>query len=199
MLESGTVLEIIKALKWISTLGYSDIREAKNDVAELVSELSKSLVNLWDVVCHVTRIKEDEFSIESFSAVYDYFVEFYLGTGNLMPARTYCGNVRRTVGRIKFKFAKFLHTDLGKWDEVDEALKKIVKGDGEILDEYEASIRKLDYELKEIKGLLEKKEVEAGRSKYFGLKSDLENDLRLLKSGTEEMNRALDHINALAG
>lgn len=199
MLELKTVQEIIEALKWISTLGNSDIKEVKNDVEELVSELSKSLANLWDVVCQVTSIKEDEFSKESFSAVYDYFVEFYLGMGNLMPARTYCGNVRRTVGRIKFKFAKFLHTDVGKWDEVDAALRKIVKRDGDILAEYETSIRKLDYELKEIKGLLVKKEVVAGKNRYFGLKSDLEDNIRLLKSGTEEMSRALDHINSLAG
>lgn len=126
-------------------------------------------------------------------------MRFYVGDWNISPARTHCGNVERTVERIKFKLPKILHTELGKWDEVDEQLEQIVAQDGNILREYDASINKLDSNLREIKVLLEQEAFVVGKQKYYGLKKNLEADIRRLKSGVERMEQASNHINKIVG
>jgi len=199
MLELGSVKEIIKVLEWIATFGHSDIERIKSDINDLISELSKSLANLWDVVTQVTSIKEDAFSEKSFEQIYDYFFKFYVGDWNISPARTHCGNVERTVKRIKFKVAEFFHTNIGKWDEVDGKLKLIVDRDGKILREYDASINTLDSSLKEVRALLQNGDIVSAKRKYYSLKSDLESDIQVLSEGVKRMEQASSHVNKLAG
>lgn len=199
MLELKSVQEIVGALKWLSTLGLSELKDVKTDVTDLIAELSKSLTNLWEVVTQTTKIKKKKFGKESFDDVYDYFLTFYSGDWNISPARTHCGNVERTVGRIKFKLAKILHTDLGKWSEVDEKLKDIVNQDSDILYDYDQSIRKLDSEMKKIKALLDDGKRSKAKVRYYELKANLESDIRLLRNGIKNMEKALDRVNKVAG
>jgi hypothetical protein len=213
MLELKSVEGIVNALAWISSLGLSEVKGVKTDVEELISELSKSLVNLWEVVKTVTAIDDGEFTKEKFEGIYDYFINFYVGDWNISKARTHCGNVERTADRIKFKFVKVLHTDIGKWNEADEKLQLIVDRDGQILHEYDASISKIDSSLREIKDLLEeenssvsqrkyfglKKNPSVSQRKYFGLKKEMEDDIRQLKNGINAMEQAYNHINQILG
>lgn len=198
MLKLTSIQEIIKALVWISSLGLSEVKGAKDDIKELISQLSSSLVNLWKVVKTVTAIDESEFTNKRFEDIYDYFVEYYVGDWNISQARTHCGDVERTAKRIKSKFVRVLHTDIGKWEEVEEQLKLIVNCDGEILQEYDASINKIDSSLREIKDLL-KGNSSIGEQKYFSLKKEIEDDIKQLKKGVNVMEQAFNHINRIVG
>ena len=197
--ELQSLGEILKTLKWLSTLGLSELKDVKMDVIDLISELSKSLTSLWEVVTQATNIKKKKFGKESFGTAYDYFLGFYAGDWNISPARTHCGNVERAVGRIKFKVGKILHTDLGKWNEVDEKLKEIVDGDGVILYEYDQSIKNLDSEMNQIKTLLDKDKDSEAKTRYYDLKAKLESDIRFLRKGIKRMEMAIDHVNKVAG
>lgn len=199
MLELASIAEITKTLKWIITLSASEIKDIKNNVNELIADLSESLVSLWDVVSEVTNINDDEFTKDSFDVMYDYFFKFYLGDWNIKRARTHCSKVNRTTGKIKFKVSKFLHTDLGKWDEMDEKLKLITMIDDNILDEYDKSIKKIDTELKNVKRLLEENNLESANQAYRSIKTGLEKDLYTLRSGVTIMEEALDHVSNVSG
>jgi len=199
MLDLKSIQEIANALVWISSLGLSEVKGVKTDVEELISELSKSLVNLWEIVKTVTAIDESEFTKEKFEDIYDYFLEFYFGDRNISQTRTHCGNVERTANRIKFKFAKVLHTDIGKWNEADEQLNLIVTRDGAILREYDASISKIDSGLRKIKDMLEGENYSIGKQRYFSLKKEMEDDVKQLKNGVNAMEQAFNHINQIVG
>jgi hypothetical protein len=198
MLELGTIKEIVKALEWIATLGKSEIKDYKNEVNDLISELSKSLTNLWDVVKQLTAIKEKNFSKDSFHEVYDYFFSFYAGDWNISPARTHCGNVIRSTNRIKFKVSKRLHGDLGRWKEIDKKIDFIGSADPVILDEYDGSIQKIDSRLKEIRKAIDN-DIEDAKKQYFSLKDNLRSDIRFLKNGVKKMEIAIDHVNKHTG
>ena len=199
MLELKSVKEIVSALTWLSTLGLSDIKDVKAEVKDLIAELSKSLTSLWDVATQIASIEKNDFGTISFNKVYDYFMKFYVGDWNISPARTHCGNVERAVGRIKFKISKRLHADLGKWSEVDAQVREIVERDGDILYEYDESIRKLDAKMREIKDLLNQNKRSRPKVLYFELKDSLEDDIRVLREGINRMENAINVVNKLVG
>ena len=73
MLELESVREIVSTLKWMLTLGASEIKQVKEDIRELIQELSKSLTNLWDLTTKITTLPEGELNKASFETLYDYF------------------------------------------------------------------------------------------------------------------------------
>jgi hypothetical protein len=150
MLDLSSIKASVDAIAWIATLGGSDVRNVRDETDELLQELSRSLKSLWDVTREITRLSPSDFNEKSFEAVYDYFKGFYLDPADISKARTHCGNVERTVGRIKFKLASILHTDMGKWEETSQHLGTIIGQDGNILDSYDRSIAVLNAVLQDI-------------------------------------------------
>ncbi len=199
MLELGSVQEILKTLKWVLTLGQSDVKDVKDEIDELIRELSASLTNLWDITTKVSEIRDADFTQERFEVIRDYFLRFYFGQQNVSSARTHCGNVERDVERIKFKLFKFLHTDIGRWKEVDDKLAGIVDVDVDILRHYDNCIDSLDQRLTGIKEKLDKGQLDTAKASYKELKRDLESDIRELNLGVQTMRQGLDHIRTIAG
>ena len=199
MLELESVREIVSTLKWMLTLGASEIKQVKEDIRELIQELSKSLTNLWDLTTKITTLPEGELNKASFETLYDYFVTFYVGPENISTARTHCGNVERGVNKIRFKLAKFFHTDIGKWNEAGDKLRKIVGADFAILRQYDSCIDTLDARLRSIRDQLEAGSVDTARQSYASLKRDLETDIRELNDGRKTMDAALGHVARIVG
>src|SRR5262249_9722910 len=123
------VKAIVKALTWLLTLGRSDLNHMKSETRELIDHLTASLKSRWDAVKQVTSLDANTFSKHAFAPVYDYFTDYYVAPENTRAAKTHCGMVERDLKRIKFKLAKLLHTDLGKWGEADQHFAQIVGQD----------------------------------------------------------------------
>jgi hypothetical protein len=199
MFEFKTINGIMESLNWIITLGKSDIDGVKEETNELIRELSKSLKNLWDITKEITKIPVNHLTKEKFDDRYDYFFTFYLGDENISAARTHCGNVLRDVKRIKFKLAKILHTNIGKWKEADEKLNSIVEEYPNILEDYNKSIASLESRMKEIRAHFDSRDVASARQSYATLKRDLENDIKRLRKGVLIMEEAIEHVNKITG
>jgi hypothetical protein len=199
MFDLTSISNIIKSLNWILTLGKSDIVHVQKETDNLIRELSKSLTNLWDVTRELTKHSESDFTKERFDEAYDYFYSFYLGHENISTARTHCSTVQRDVGRIKFKIAKILHTDIGKWTDVDQKLSGIVDADDAILGDYDNCIDTLYNRVQVIRHHLDAGDVDSARQGYGSLKRDLENDIEQLRQGVATMEAAINHVRKFAG
>jgi hypothetical protein len=199
MLDLASVKAIVGALRWISTLGKSDVKDVQKEVDELIAELSKSLTSLWDLTKSITAIPEEQFSKKRFVEVQDYFTTFYAGDHNISAARTRCGNVERSVGRIIFKLTHFLHTDVGKWGEAWTQLREIVHTDGQILEDYDKSVAKIHKRLGAIRADLDARKKKAPRDSYYKLKDDLREDVEQLRKGVEQMEKALGRVRRVSG
>jgi hypothetical protein len=73
MLELKTINSIIESLEWILTLGKSEIVDVKKETNEVIKELSKSLINLWDATKEITKISKVDLTKEKFEDRWDYF------------------------------------------------------------------------------------------------------------------------------
>jgi hypothetical protein len=107
--------------------------------------------------------------------------------------------VERAVGRIKFKLAQFLHTDLGKWTEADDKLSEIVTADPVILGEYDSAIDNLHCRLKEVREGFASSDVQKARNLYSQLLTDLEPDIERMRTGVSQMKDALERIQRISG
>ena len=199
MFDLMTIQGIIGTLKWVLTLGKSEVIHVKKETDEVINEPSKSLMNLWDIMKEITNLSEVDFTKEQFENRYDYFLNFYFGDRNISAARTHCGNVVREVDRIKFKLAKILHTNIGRWEEADKKLSYLKEADPVILYDYDSCISSLHDRMKLIKGHFDAGEVTSAMQSYSTLKIDLENDINQLREGVETMELAINHINKIAG
>src|SRR5215472_14127882 len=81
-----SISAIGKALEWFLTLGRNELRQVRGDAQELLSDLRKSLVNLWDVATEVTRLDSSDLTMQTFQPVYEYFTRFYLNPDNISAA-----------------------------------------------------------------------------------------------------------------
>ena len=103
LLELGTVASIVKGLAWIHSFSADEITNVKKETEELLTDLSKSLVNLYDVVEKITNLSKrlpqlsDQAYGEEFRSVYAYCNRFYFDQNDISKARTHCGDVERDV------------------------------------------------------------------------------------------------------
>jgi hypothetical protein len=199
MLDLTSIKEIGSVLNWIATLGKKEIQGVKEQIRELIGHLSASVVSLWDAAKEITRLKEGEFTKESFNEIYDYFIGFYLQPGEISSARTHCSVVARDVGRIKVQFAKTLHTDLGRWAEADEKFQTITNADSALLETYDASLNKLKLHLDVIRQRVEANQIAEAEAEYFKLKDKLRSDVLEMREGISKMNTAYAHLERIAG
>jgi hypothetical protein len=199
MLDLTSIKEIGSVLNWIATLGKKDIQGVKEQIRELIGHLSASVVSLWDAAKEITRLKEGEFTKESFTEIYDYFIGFYLQPGEISSARTHCSVVARDVGRIKVQFAKTLHTDLGRWAEADEKFRTITNADSALLETYDASLAKLKLHLDVIRQRVEASQIVEAETEYFKLKDKLRSDVLEMREEISKMNAAYAHLERISG
>jgi hypothetical protein len=198
MLPFSSIKSIVGALGWLLTLGKSDVKHVQDEIEDLIRELSKSLVSLWDATVTIAGIPEAGFNATSFEEQRDYFMRFYLGPQNISVARTHCGNVQRAIDRITFKVAKVFHTDLGKWREATTKFRDIVNADGQLLTDYDACIETLRGRLESIRHELDN-DVAKAKQAYAALKRELEGDIQQLHLGIKAMKAASDHIRRVVG
>jgi hypothetical protein len=199
MLDLAAIKKIGDVLEWIATLGEKEIRGVKEHIRELIGHLSASVVSLWDAAKEITRLKKSEFTKDSFNAIYDYFVGFYIQPGEISAARTHCSVVARDLERIKVKFAKALHTDLGRWEEAEGRFREIIGGDSMLLETYDASIAKLKLHLDVIRQRLDAGQISEAEVEYFKLKDKLLSDVLQMRAGISKMNEAYAHLERISG
>jgi hypothetical protein len=70
-MELSSIVSIGKGLEWFLTLGRSELRQVRAEAEELLSDLRKSLVNLWDISTEVTRIEPSELTMQTFQPIYN--------------------------------------------------------------------------------------------------------------------------------
>lgn len=198
-MDLSSIKHIAEAISWFLTLGKSDLRQVRTETEELLNDLRKSLVNLWDVTTEVTRLAPDEVTVKSFSPIRDYVYRFYLNPHDISAARTHCGNVERDVERITFKLSTLLHSDLGKWKHARTALRNIIDFDGTLTTSYDKCIKTIWVNVEAILDDLKSRRTKAGREKYKQLRRDLESDVAELKKYMTEMEDAARHLWKVAG
>jgi len=184
----------VAAIQWLLTLGRSELRQVRTDTEELLNDLRKSLVNLWDVTTEVTKLAPKDLTADSFRPVYEYFVRFYLDPQSISAARTHCGHIARDVDRITFKLSSLLHTDLGRWQDARRKLGEVVNGDSMLLASYDACIQDLDDRLTVISDFFEQGKDDAAREAYRSLRMELRPDVRRLRTYVAKMEQASQHL-----
>ena len=199
MLELADVSGILRLLERLLTFGRSDIVQVESETDELIRDLSKSLVSLHDVVTQVTRLKPEEFNETAFGEICDYFKRFYLYPEDMDKARTHCSTLKRDVGRITYKLAQFLRTDIGQWEEVSRNIQSEQDLDQSMTKAYDASIEKLNEKLNEIQNNLANGDVATALDLYKRLKADLSADIGELRTGIETMKRVAVRIREVCG
>jgi len=199
MLDLTIIRTLADVLKWFSTLGQHDLMGLKENVRELIGHLSASIVSLWDVTKEVTRLSKGQFTRESYDDVYDYFTTYYLQPGAISQARTHCQVVERDLKRIKFKVARILHTDAGKWAEAEQQFEAIAHGDLDVLQGYEQALGELKRHLDKIKMDLDAGRISEAETAYFDLKGKLRADVLQMREGVNKMNEAYAHVEGISG
>lgn len=199
MLDLTSIKNIIDTLNWILTLGKSDLVQVQNETDELIRELSASLIHLWDVTTEITKSSASAITEVEFENTYQYFYRFYLGDPNISIARTHCSNISRDVDRIKFKLANILHTDIGKWSEIDLQLSSIIHNDIDILMDYDNCIKTLHDRMLAIRGNFKTGDTASAQKLYSTLKKELENDIEQLRLGVATMEKAINHVRKTSG
>jgi hypothetical protein len=183
-----------KTFLWILTLGKSELRAVRTDVEELINDLRKSLVSLYDLAKVITDIDAANLDARTFAPVYDYVDRFYLNPQDLSAARTHCGYVSRDVDRIMFKLGKLLHSDVGKWKEAQQQLVAVIGADGAILDSLDSTVTDIRAKLDAVNTHLMAGNVPAARNFYSQLSATLKPDVVALGKYVDAMDRANRHL-----
>jgi hypothetical protein len=199
MFGLSDIAGILNLLERFLTFGRSDITGVQEETEELIRDISRSLVSLYDVVTEVTRLKVEEFNEEAFTEIYNYFYRFYLNPEDIDKARTHCSILKRNVGRITYKFALVSHTNIGKWNDVSMNIMSSQDLDEEILRDYNRSIDTLKEQLDEIQSKLVEGDFTAGSDVYRRLKDDLHSDIEQLRTGVSKMKEVAAHVREISG
>lgn len=190
---------ILNLLETLHTFGRDELAGVQEETEELIRDISRSLVSLYDIVTEVTRLKVEEFDEESFDEIYKYFYRFYLNPEDIYKARTHCSNLKRNVGRIKYKLALLPRTDIGKWNDVSMNIESNQDLDEEILRDYNRSIDSLKERLDEIHNKLSEGDCSAGTDIYRRLKDDLYSDIEQLRTAVSKMKAVAAHVREISG
>ena len=193
-MDMSSIVGIAKALEWFLTLGRSELRQVRADAEELLGDLRKSLVNLWDVATEATRPDPSELTMQTFQPVYDYFTRFYLNPENISAARTHCGYVERDIERLTFKLGTLLHTDLGSWSDAKMHLSDVIVNDVVLITFYDRSINEIHEHLQAIDSAFRAGDVATARTKYAAMRQSLRPDILQLEKFVAAMEKANQHL-----
>ncbi len=189
-----SITGIAKALEWFLTLGRSELRQVRGDAEELLSDLRKSLVNLWDVATEVTRPDPSDLTMQTFQPVYDYFIRFYLNPDNISAARTHCGYVERDIDRLTFKLGTLLHSDLGRWSDAKMHLSDVIVNDIVLITSYDRSIAEIHQHLQAIDTAFRAGDMATARATYAAMRESLRPDILQLEKFVAAMEKANQHL-----
>lgn len=188
-----------KTFLWLLTLGKSELLAVRTDVEELINDLRKSLVSLYDLAKVITDVDPALLDAGTFRPVYDYVNRFYLNPENLSAARTHCGYVERDVERIMFKMGRLLHSDLGRWNEAYSQVSVVVGADGAILDTLENTIADVRRNLDQIISLIAVGDLPSARKLYTEFSASLKPDVVALGQHVDSMDQANRHLWRITG
>lgn len=198
-MDLTTVAGIGKAFEWFATLGRSELRQVRSDADELLGDLRKSLVNLWDLATEVTRPEPGELTAQTFQPIYDYFTRFYLDPANISAARTHCGYVDRDIERLTFKLGTLLHADIGRWSEAKAHLSDVISNDRWLVESYDRSIAEIQAHLQGIDQAFKAGNEDKARAAYADMRRALKPDILELQKVVAAMDRANRHLWSVAG
>ena len=190
---------IAKAFEWFATLGRAELRQVRHDAEELLGDMRKSLVSLWDVATEVTRLEPEELTTQTFKTVFEYFVRFYLNPTNISAGRTHCGNVERDVERITFKLSALLHSDLGRWSDAKSHLNDVIVNDIVITTSYDRSIAEIHQHLQAINQAFQVGDDATARTRYSAMCTSLKPDILQLEQYVAVMEKANRQLWSISG
>jgi hypothetical protein len=189
-----SITGIAKALEWFVMLGRRELRQVRGDAEELLGDLRKSLVNLWDVATEVTRLDPSNLTMQTFQPVYDYFTRFYLDPKSISAARTHCAYVERDIDRLTFKLGKLLHSDLGRWSDAKKHLNDVIVNDVVLITSYDRSIAEIHKHLQAIDAAFQTGDVAKARTTYAAMRESLRPDILQLNKVVAAMEKANQHL-----
>lgn len=185
---------IWKAFEWFLTLGRTELRQVRTEAEELLGDLRKSLVNLWDVATEVTRPDPNDLTMQNFKPVYDYFVRFYINPDNISAARTHCGYVERDIDRLTFKLGILLHSDLGRWSDAKLHLNEVIVNDIVLITSYDRSIAEIHQYMQAIDTAFQAGDAATARTRYAAMRNSLKPDILQLEKFVAAMEKANQHL-----
>ena len=198
MLNLATVKPVVDGIIWLASLGAAEIRQVKDETQELLRHLARSLKSLWEVTREVTKLSDESFKSE-FPGVYDYFKRFYYDLDAFEGARTHCSDLKRDIGRITFRLAVFLRTDIGKWSEAYQQLNLGLLDDAVYMHDYRENYELLNTRLNEISELHRQGKDQAALEAYRVLRSELSGDLDHLNNYIDRMRKSDTHVREIVG
>lgn len=198
LLDLTTIKPIFDGLAWLMTLGEQEIKHVKDETQELLGHLSKSLKSLWEITTEVARLSDQDFK-DGFAEVYHYFKLFYYDPEPFEKARTHCSDLRRDIGRIEFKLANLLRTDIGNWSKAEQALQLELLEDYCYINEYRKNFELLNTRLNDIHSLLRQGKDDEALKAYQALRTDLSGDLDHLNIYIQRMREADTYIRQIVG
>lgn len=194
MFDLAALQTVLEPLGWFLTLGKSDTKEMRTEIAELLHHTGQSVRTLIELEMTLAGLKEQEFTKEAF---YDAYLHCkYSYTGNEAPelARTHCSDIRRDVRRISFKAAKLFRTEWGEWKNVAKSFSKLEDADLQFLKEFGSALRRVDAELDAINETLQNDDKAGAWKRFSALRDDIRKDVESLRAVTERLRQAEDHI-----
>lgn len=189
----------VDAFAWLITLGASEVKGAKKDIEQLINLVSESLLSFHDLAKQISDTEPQTLTTKSFRDIHDYFRTFYFGQKNISKARTHCGDVERQIDKIAFRFARLLHTDLGKWKKAKKHFKQIIYHDGEIIHAFEDATGRLEAEFKAIARLLKARKTKEAQRRFASLRATVDSEADEINKGISAMRKAYDHIQRTVG
>jgi hypothetical protein len=188
----------VDAFAWLITLGASEVKGAKKDIEQLIDLIAVSLLSFHDLAKEISRTEASTLTSKSFRDIHDYFRTFYFGQLNVSKARTHCGDVERQIDKITFRFARLLHTELGKWKAAKKHFSQITHGDGAIIQAFEGATLRLDFEFKVIAQLLNDRKTKEARARYAALRATVDTEADEINKAVTAMRKAYSHVQRIA-
>jgi hypothetical protein len=108
MLELAAIEAIGKGIVWLKNLSDEEVRSVKDQTRELLHDLSRGLMILYDVTSTVSGLNDDQFNKGEFSLVFNNFKKIYYDNEYYANANTRCSDLERDVESISLRISLFL-------------------------------------------------------------------------------------------
>lgn len=194
MFDITALQTLLEPLGWFLTLGKSDTKEMRTEIAELLHHTGQSVRTLIELETILAGLKEQAFNKDSFYDVYLHCKYSY--TGNEAPelARTHCSDIRRDIRRISFKAAKLFRTEWGQWKNVAKSFSELEGADIKFLEDFGSALRRVDVELDTVNNILQNDDKIGAWKRFSVIRDDIRKDVESLRAVTERLRQAEDHI-----
>jgi hypothetical protein len=197
-LNLPTINPILDGLNWILSLSSSDTKNLKEEIEELIADLSKSLRGLWNITREISNFPDENLE-RNFPCLYTHFKCFYYGNEAFQAVRTHCSSLQRDLDRVRFKVSFFIRADLGKWKDANNSLQFGLLNDINYENDYRQNYENLNTRLSEINESFRGGHSEQASQLFTLLKKDLQQDLDYLHNHIKVLEDTNEHIRINVG